>query len=380
MATVVVVDDTGADLRLVEMLLSYAGHRVVTASDAPQALELVRLERPDLLISDILLPSMDGYALVRELRRDRELARTRVLFQSAHYLDRETRRLAMICGVEHFISKPWQPEVMLAKIADALAAGPVAVDAPSPDFDPAYVEHLRVLSAKLYEKVSELERVDAQRQELQARRHELLERLIVAQEEERQRIATEMHDDTIQVMSAVGARLHRLRARTTDGDQLQLLADVSETVRLAEGRLRSLMFDLRPPALDLKDGLAGAIREYVEKSPDTVPFRLELRSRVSADTPAEVRLVLYRIAQEALINVRKHACATRVEVSVAEREDGIVVSVRDDGCGFEVEERSSAPGHLGLTAMRERADIAGGWWRCDSAPGAGTLVEFWVPL
>jgi signal transduction histidine kinase len=102
-----------------------------------------------------------------------------------------------------------------------------------------------------------------------------------------------------------------------------------------------------------------------------------LRTAPSADT----KVVVYRIVQEAVANILKHAQAHRVEVHLDDHDGGVLVTVRDDGAGFDYElaRRSQLPGHLGLSTMRERAEIAGGWLGVDTAPGAGTVVGFWVP-
>jgi signal transduction histidine kinase len=219
----------------------------------------------------------------------------------------------------------------------------------------------------------------SERVALEARLRELVERMTLAQEEERQRIAAGIHDDTIQVIAAVDARMERLRVRAADETQLRLILDVDEAIRLAAGRLRTLVFDLRPPALDLNGGLPGALRQYLEKSQPDTHLEFEVRGRPVRDMRPEAQLILYRIAQEALINVAKHAKASRVDVEVEELDAGVRVRVRDDGVGFP-SSLKSVPGHLGMTAMRERAEVANGWWRCEAAPDEGTLVEFWVPL
>src|SRR5439155_7718736 len=96
--------------------------------------------------------------------------------------------------------------------------------------------------------------------------------------------------------------------------------------------------------------------------------------------PEETRLILYRIAQEALANVRKHAEAHRVSVTVEPSDGGYLVRIEDDGVGFDPASlEGSRPGHLGLTAMKERAEMSGGWCRVTSQPGRGTKVEFWMP-
>ena len=90
-------------------------------------------------------------------------------------------------------------------------------------------------------------------------------------------------------------------------------------------------------------------------------------------------MILYRLAQEALTNVRKHARASTAAVLLDERDGGYRLRVTDNGVGFKVEDASPVPGHLGLAAMRERAELAGGWLRIESAVDAGTTVECWLP-
>ena len=87
----------------------------------------------------------------------------------------------------------------------------------------------------------------------------------------------------------------------------------------------------------------------------------------------------FRIAQEALVNARKHAGATRIDLHLEDRKEGLFVRIRDAGAGFPPDATTATPGHLGLTTMRERASLAGGWLRVESAPGEGTTVEFCLP-
>jgi signal transduction histidine kinase len=95
--------------------------------------------------------------------------------------------------------------------------------------------------------------------------------------------------------------------------------------------------------------------------------------------PFEIKSIVFRQVSEALTNVEKHASATRVQITVKERDGGIHGSVVDDGRGFVVAERDKLPGHLGLLALRERSLLAGGWCEITSEPGNGTRVEFWIP-
>jgi signal transduction histidine kinase len=98
---------------------------------------------------------------------------------------------------------------------------------------------------------------------------------------------------------------------------------------------------------------------------------------LTTEPPSETRVILYRIAMEALVNVRKHARAHRVRVRLEDVDRGWQAQI-NDGDGF-LPNGGSAPGHLGLTAMRERAQMAGGWWKLESSPGSGTNISFWLP-
>jgi len=210
-------------------------------------------------------------------------------------------------------------------------------------------------------------------------RRRLLADLVQAQEDERRRIATEIHDDPVQAMTAVGMRLESLRRRLNGPGEAEALDEVAGTVQETVARLRRLLFELRPPGLD-RERLAAALKTQLERLRDETGVRFELDDQMLQEQPLESRTVLYRIAQEALANVRKHSEATTIHVTLADREEGALLRIRDDGIGFDLdtvdEERS---GHLGLVSMRERAEMAGGWFRVAGSEGRGAIVEAWVP-
>ena len=155
MAKILVVDDQVENRLLVVTLIDSLGHQALEAPDGVEALALVRAERPDLVISDILMPSMDGYEFVRQLRADATLAATEVIFYSAHYREREARNLAKACGVSHVLVKPCEPQDILLAINQALAH--VAQPTASPDAQIFSSQHLRLMTDTLSEKVLELE-------------------------------------------------------------------------------------------------------------------------------------------------------------------------------------------------------------------------------
>jgi PAS domain S-box-containing protein len=209
-------------------------------------------------------------------------------------------------------------------------------------------------------------------------RQALLGHLIRAQEEERCRIAADVHDDTVQLLAAANLRLHQLRRRLRDPGQLQILDKLGETLSLSLTRLRQLIFDLRPVSLE-HGRPATALREILEEMRTQAGIAYRLEDSCTAPVPASSAALIYRTAREALVNVREHARATTVRVKFDDVSGGCLTQITDDGVGYCPSEVEGRPGHLGLTLMRERAQMAGGWCRIESTPGAGTTVEFWVP-
>jgi PAS domain S-box-containing protein len=219
--------------------------------------------------------------------------------------------------------------------------------------------------------------LDILRRTVQQRRA-LAQRLEHAQEEERRRIAADLHDDPIQVMSAVDMRLQMLQSFPASMTP-EAIAEIEADVAAAIERLRSLLFELRPASLE-RDGLAAALRIYLDHTAKTTGWTVEVVDRLDSAPESAVSTILFRIAQEAIANARKHARASSLSAEVIGAADGVLVRVTDDGVGFTPDlVREPEPGHLGLSTMVERAELAGGWVRVTSAPGAGTTVECWLP-
>jgi PAS domain S-box-containing protein len=213
-----------------------------------------------------------------------------------------------------------------------------------------------------------------------AERRQLLSRLEEAQEEERKRIASDIHDDSIQVIGAADLRVQVLQREITDPTQGEALADIHDTMQLAIERLRHLLFELRPPALD-REGLVATLRLYLDQADPDERLEYELDDRLDGEPPSETRAVLFRLAQEAVTNARKHSNATTLRLLLSSEDGGVRLRIADDGRGFDPREIAApVPGHLGVPTMIERAELAGGWCRVDSKPGEGTTVESWIPL
>jgi len=208
-------------------------------------------------------------------------------------------------------------------------------------------------------------------------RQKLVAQLVRAQEDERLRIAGDIHDDPVQKVVAASMRLQLIRKQVDDPDVRASLDKLLESIRGSIFSLRHMIFELHPSVLE-HEGLAAALREHMAKLEGELESELEDDLR---DEPlGQTRILMFRIAQEALGNVRKHARAKKVEIHLGQEDGGYKVQVRDDGVGFSPPQLlDSAPGHLGLSSMRERAELAGGWCKVHSLPGCGTTVEFWLP-
>jgi signal transduction histidine kinase len=181
-------------------------------------------------------------------------------------------------------------------------------------------------------------------------------------------------------VAAAGLRIDALVAELSDPVAREVGAKARRSLAEANRRLRRLLFELRPPALD-EAGLAAALELYLSDSYAHDGFDWRVVNRLGSEPSPEVRAILYRVALEALTNVRKHAGANLVEVMLERRGVGVAVRVRDDGQGFDLPapDAPAEPGHIGLVTMRERAEAAGGRFALKSRPGGGTTVDFWMP-
>jgi PAS domain S-box-containing protein len=207
-------------------------------------------------------------------------------------------------------------------------------------------------------------------------RRRLVGHLVDAQEVERRRIAWDVHDESIQSMVAVGMRLQLLASRLPE-PHASAVGGLDESVQAAIARLRGLVSRLRPPELDQR-GLVEAVTGYVDEVAGRWGLAHTVRAELTAEPSPEAAITVYRICQEALSNVHKHARATRVDLALSTVDNGTLVRITDDGVGTPGDDAGS--GHFGLVEMHERAEAAHGWLSVTGVPGAGTVVEFWLPM
>jgi len=228
------------------------------------------------------------------------------------------------------------------------------------------VWQLKLAETDLTTTISRLQKVDEARQLL-------LRNMSSAVDKSRRHIATELHDDALQKLTAAELHLQRVT------DPPEPVVEARTILDAAEQSLRQLLFEVRPPALEVPGGFEETIRDRVTMMRAMTAIEADIELRLPDDQPYEVKSIVFRQVSEALANVEKHAAATHVRVTVKEHDGGIHGEVVDNGRGFVLAERDHLPGHLGLLALRERALLAGGWCEVSSEPGNGTRVEFWVP-
>jgi len=209
--------------------------------------------------------------------------------------------------------------------------------------------------------------------------------LIEAQEDERRRIARELHDQIGQVLTAIKMNLHTVQQDCNSTEAGSHIKDNIEAVDEALRLVRDLSIDLRPPLLD-DLGLVTALRWYVDRYAKRTGLNVDVVVELADENERfsrEVETACFRIAQEALTNIVRHAQASQILVCVAKDENNLSLSVKDDGVGFDIEslrKRATRMATLGLISMQERAHAAGGTIDIDSVPSQGTEVRFKLPL
>ncbi len=241
-------------------------------------------------------------------------------------------------------------------------------------------EQERVRAAELLEQAAEdLSTAHQRLTDADAARRHLLDNVASGGDEARRRFASVLHDDVLQQLTAAELQLERISADAASTRYATPLADLKRTMRTIEESLRNLLFNVSPAAQDVHVNLGDAIRDRLLVLKQHTGIEPDLDLRLPKRLAESLRSIVFRNISEAVNNVEKHANATRVSVKALSADGGLQVEVADDGTGFVVSESLYLPGHLGLVAMRERAQLAGGWCRIESEPGTGTRVTFWVP-
>jgi signal transduction histidine kinase len=235
--------------------------------------------------------------------------------------------------------------------------------------------------AALAEAVAELAQATADLEKQAEENRRILDRTVGAVDEERRRLATELHDSTIQVLQSAAMQaeyLEMLISRGKSQEAAELLRELTQRLRDATDELRRVLFDLRPPALD-RGGLLPSLENRLREAEEAAGFSTSLEVEDGLRVPEEQEAVVYRFCQEAVANAVKHSSAQNLRVRIWKSGETLRAEVKDDGRGFSPG-ADGPPGHFGLEGMRDRAMLAGGRVEIQSAPGQGTRVELILPL
>lgn len=266
----------------------------------------------------------------------------------------------------------FRPLATLEQTALAVRGGDFSARAAATSFMDPQVAHL---AETINSTLDELAR---DREELRS----LASQVIRAQEDERRRISRELHDDTAQVLFAQLLRLTTLKSSPDPVIHATAAALEEMTAEALEG-VRRLALELRPPALD-DLGLSAALGELAQRFAEQLDIPIDYQARgLRGRLPSEIELVLYRVAQEALTNIAKHANATVVSVDIDRNSNDVTLSIRDDGVGFDRSATAISDGRglgLGLFGMEERVALVGGRFRIWSQIEVGTEIFAFIPL
>jgi PAS domain S-box-containing protein len=230
------------------------------------------------------------------------------------------------------------------------------------------------------EEVTERVRAEEALHESAARLQHLSRRLLAVQEEERRHLSRELHDEFGQLLASI--TLHLQAAKTASGEAAERSLDESiALLQRAGAQMRSLALELRPVMLEIA-GLDATLRWLAQQHQQRTGMVTEVVGHVS-DLPGELAIAGFRVVQEALTNVVRHAAAQHVWIELAQTEGLLKLVVRDDGVGFDaprVLERAAGSGNLGLIGLRERVEILGGQVAIESQPGRGTRICVSFPV
>jgi signal transduction histidine kinase/GAF domain-containing protein len=340
----IVCADDNADMRAYLHRLLSPHYDIETVADGGAALRAVQRRTPDVVISDIMMPGVDGLKLLRTLRDDPKTRLVPVVLLSAR-AGEESRVDGFQSGADDYLVKPFSSREMLARVN-------------------AHLEIARVRKAILRKERAALVAIEAS-------------------EAQRRRISRELHDGLGQQLTALVLGLRSVRdAVAEDALVSGPLRRLQEMAARASRDMHHIALELRPGALE-DQGLQTTLSNYVEE--------WSKRNDVGADVqyvglgnrrlPSHVEKTIYRIVQEALTNVGTHAKATTVSVVLQRQGDDVMAIVEDNGCGFDVmnPEGARGRGRLGLLGMRERAALVGGTCDIESHAG-GTTVFARIPV
>ena len=349
---ILMVDDQPAKLMSYEAILAELDENLLKAQSAREALELLLKNEIAVVLMDVSMPDMDGFETAEIIHQHPRFQQTAIIFISAVHLTDVDQLRGYQRGALDYISVPIIPELLRAKVTTFI---------------------------DLYRKSRQLESLNVELRKLSMS-------LISTQDEERRRIARELHDGLGQDLTAAKIMLHEILqqvdSNSSNGGPKESLREVSGMIDAMLRQVRNISYLLHPPLLD-EIGLRSALGWYLEGLTKRGGIQTSLETRPT-DFPRlapEVETALFRIIQEALTNVFRHAQASKVWVSLAGETKEVSVTVRDNGVGVLGQTAQLRQGKtgVGIASMRQRAKELGGEISIRDA-NPGTIVELVVPI
>lgn len=372
---ILVVDDTVANLKLLANILSDAGYPVRPAADGELALRSMRARQPALILLDIRMPGVDGFEVCRRLKADEHTRDIPVIFLSS-LTDTADKTKGFELGAVDYIAKPYHAQEVLARVKAHLALA-------------AAKEQLRTQNLQLQQVNEQLTVEIAERKWAEKALADALSRLqslsgeeFKVQEEERSHIAHELHEQLAQELASLNMYLTILKPHCREEEAKARLQDARGMIELMMKQIREMSLQLRPSQLDTF-GLYVALRAHCTEQSAAAGWVLHFDAPKQGQRPQpNVETACFRMVQEALANIAKHANATEVWVSLRENGNQLQLRVRDNGMGFNAAEIQKGPegASLGLIEMAERARQVGGQIDFESSPGNGTDIRAIFPL
>lgn len=359
-ACILLVDDEAKNLAALQAVLEPLGQNLLLAQSGEEALGLVLEYNPAVILLDVRMPGLDGFETARLIRSREQSRHTPIIFMTGVAAEMESAFRGYTVGAADYLLKPLVPEVLQSKVS-------------------VFVE-LHKKNAALNREIKERRAALEQLRESQEQLRALAGRLISVREEERTRIAREVHDELGQALTGLKLEVQWL-AKRLDVSQKPLLEKtqamasvIDSTVRL----VRRIAAGLRPEILD-EMGLVAAIRWQAEEFQKRMGIRCRVKlPDVSVVPDKELSTAVFRVFQEVLTNVARHANATSVNVDLDISEERLLLRVSDNGVGIS-EDKLHSRESLGLLGMRERVQMFAGKVDIQSAPDGGTTVSVWIP-
>lgn len=360
-ADVLLVDDEPGNLLALEALLEPLGQNLLSARSGEEALRLLLDHDPAVVVLDVRMPGMDGVETARLIRGRERSRHLPIIFLTGVSSEMESAFRGYEVGAVDYLLKPAAPEVLRSKVS-------------------VFVE-LHRKNAALASEVNERKLAEQRLRESEVQLRALAARLISIREEERTSMAREIHDELGQVLTGLKMDVMWLR-KHIDRKQKPLLQKTETMRRLIDSTMqvvRRIATGMRPEILD-EMGLVAAIAWQAKE----FQKRMGIRCRVQlpaerADLGTALGTAVFRIFQEILTNIARHAKASSVSVQMAISKERLTLEVADDGCGI-ADGAVHARASLGLLGMQERAQLFGGEVSIRGTPGNGTTVSVAIPL